>query len=140
MSNNLKKRVEKLTELLERLAEKAAKGVPIIIEGQNDKDALRKLNVTGDIIAAKTFGRSFLDVLREVRKRDPQEIILLMDFDRRGKQWTRRLIENFERMKVKANLLFWKELLNLTDLKDIEGLPTYLETLREKCGAKSSKV
>ncbi len=142
MSDNLKRRVEKITELLERLAEKSAKGTPMIVEGRNDIDALRKLTIKGDTITAKTSGRSFLDVLREIRKRDTQEVILLMDFDRRGKKWTRRLAQNLEKMRVKANLFFWNELLNLVghDLKDIEGLPTYMETLRKKCGDQGSKV
>lgn len=142
MSDRLKRRVEKITELLERLAEKSASGVPIIVEGRNDIDALRKFTIKGDAISAKTSGRSFLDVLREVRTRGTREVILLMDFDRRGKEWTRRLAQNLEKMRVKANLLFWNELLNLVghDLKDIEGLPTYMETLRKKCGDRSSKV
>ena len=142
MSDSLKRRVEKITELLDRLAEKSASGIPIIVEGRNDIDALRKLTVKGEVIAAKTSGRSFLDVLREVRERGTQEVILLMDFDRRGKEWTRRLAQHLEKMRVKANSLFWNELLNLVghDLKDIEGLPTYMETLRRKCGDQSSKV
>ncbi|MFQ5758516.1 MAG: toprim domain-containing protein [Candidatus Bathyarchaeia archaeon] len=142
MSDRLKRRVEKITELLERLVEKSANGVPIIVEGRNDVDALRRLTIKGDIIAAKTSGRSLLDVLREVRERGAQEVILLMDFDRRGKEWTRRLAQHLEKMRVKANLPFWNELRNLVghDLKDIEGLPTYMETLRKKCGDQSSKV
>ena len=142
MSDSLKRRLERITELLERLAEKSASDISIIVEGRNDVDALRRLTIKGDVISAKTSGRSFLDVLREVRKRDPREVVLLMDFDRRGKEWTRRLAQNLEKMRVKANLLFWNELRNLVghDLKDIEGLPTYLETLRKKCGDQSRKV
>ncbi|MFQ6065458.1 MAG: toprim domain-containing protein [Candidatus Bathyarchaeia archaeon] len=142
MSESLKRRLEKVTELLERLAEKSASGTPVVVEGRNDTDALTKLAIKGDFITAKTSGRSFLDVLREVRDRDTKEVILLMDFDRRGKEWTRRLTQSLEKMRVKTNTLFWNELLNLIgrDLKDIEGLPTYMETLRKKCGDQSSKV
>lgn len=142
MSESLKRRLEKTTDLLNRLAEKAASGIQILVEGRNDIEALRKLAIKGDIMAAKTSGRSFLDVLREVRERDTEEVVLLMDFDRRGKEWTKGLAQNLERMRVKANLLFWKELVSLVgrDLKDIEGLPTYMETLRRKCGDQSSKV
>lgn len=142
MSHNLKRRLERTTELLERLAEKSISGVLIIVEGRNDIEALQKLTIKGEVIAAKTSGRSLLDVLREVRERDAQEVVLLMDFDRRGHEWTRRLAQNLEKMRVKANLFFWNELLKLLghDLKDIEGLPTYLETLRKKCGEQISKV
>lgn len=142
MSESLKRRLERITELLERLTEKSASGIPIIVEGRNDMQALRALAIKGDLIAAKTSGRSFLDVLREVGKRGAQEVVPLMDFDRRGKEWTRRLVQHLEKMRVKVDLLFWNELLNLVggDLKDIEGLPTYMETLKKKCGCQSSKV
>ncbi|UCE43983.1 MAG: toprim domain-containing protein [Candidatus Bathyarchaeota archaeon] len=142
MSSSQKRRLEKTTELLERLAEKSSGNLLIIVEGRNDREALRKLAVKGDIITAKTSGRSLLDVLRDVRERGIQEAILLMDFDRRGKEWTRRLAQNLEKMKVKTNLQYWGELLNLVgrDVKDIEGIPAYMETLRRKSGDQSSKV
>ncbi|UCC33422.1 MAG: toprim domain-containing protein [Candidatus Bathyarchaeota archaeon] len=142
MSSSLKRRLEKTTELLKRLAEKSSGNLLIIVEGRNDREALRTLAVKGDIITAKTSGRSLLDVLRDVREREIQEVILLMDFDRRGKEWTRRLAQNLEKMRVKTNLQYWNELLNLVgrDVKDIEGLPAYMDTLRRKSGDQSSKV
>ena len=142
MSSKLKDVKEKILQLLEKLASESEKGTTIIVEGRHDIAALRKLTIKGGIIAAKASGRSLLDVLREVRKRGTKEVILLMDFDRRGKEWTKRLTQNLERMRVKPNLFFWNELLSIVghDLKDIEGLPTYMETLRKKCGDQSSKV
>ena len=142
MSSSLKRRLEKTTELLERLAERSSGSLPIIVEGRNDREALRKLAVKGDVITAKTRGRSLLDVLGAVKEREVQEVILLMDFDRRGREWTRRLAQNLEKMRVKAHLQYWNELLNLVgrDVKDIEGLPAYMETLRRKSGDQSSKV
>ena len=136
MSTNLEKRLEKILQLLDRLATESAKGTPIIVEGQNDVNALHNLNITGDVITAKSSGKSFLDVLSEVEKREKPRVILLMDFDRRGKEWTNRLAQRLEKMRITPNLLFWKELLGLVgrEVKDIEGLATYLETLRKKIG------
>ncbi|NIR86394.1 toprim domain-containing protein [Candidatus Bathyarchaeota archaeon] len=136
MSTRLEKRTEKILKLLERLGKKSARGIPIIVEGKNDIIALRRLNVKGDIISAKTSGKSFLDVLREVEGTGKREIIILMDFDRRGREWTKRLMQHLEKMKIKPNSLFWRELLGLVgrDVKDIEGLASYMETLRKKCG------
>ncbi|KPV61874.1 MAG: hypothetical protein AOA66_1546 [Candidatus Bathyarchaeota archaeon BA2] len=133
MSTNLEKRLEKILQLLDRLATESAKGIPIIVEGKNDINALHKLNVMGDIIQAKSSGKSFLDVLSEVERRKKRKVILLMDFDRRGKEWTNRLAQRLEKMRINPNLLFWKELLGLVgrNVKDIEGLATYLETLRK---------
>lgn len=136
MSTSLKKRVEKVLQLLDRLSAESTKGVPIIVEGRNDVNALHELAIKGDIISAKTSGKSFLDVLDEVEGLGKHEVILLMDFDRRGKEWTKRLTQHFEKMRIKPNMVFWKGLVSLVgrDIKDIEGLATYVETLRRKIG------
>jgi 5S rRNA maturation endonuclease (ribonuclease M5) len=137
LSTKSERKLEKILKLLERLATELTKGTPIIVEGRNDVNALHELDLEGDIIKAKSSGKSFLDVLCEVERREKREVILLMDFDRQGKEWTNRLTRRLEEMKMKPNLLFWKSLLSLVghDVKDIEGLATYLETLRKKVGA-----
>lgn len=136
LSSKLEKKMEKILQLLERLGKETAKGAPIIVEGKNDVQALQKLDVNGDFILAKTAGKSFLDTLSEVEKKEKQEVVLLMDFDKRGKEWTKRLIQHLEKMRIKPNSFFWKELLGLVgrEVKDIEGLATYVETLKKKCG------
>ena len=142
MSTKLEKRTEKILQLLKRLEKESAKGIPIVVEGKNDISALQRLNVKGNIISAKTSGKSLLDVLSEVERTGKREVVLLMDFDKRGREWTRRLTQHLERMKIKSNSLFWRELLGLVgrDVKDVEGLATYMETLRKKCGGQSSKI
>jgi len=136
LSAGLKKRLEKVLQLLDRLARESAKGTPIIVEGRKDVNTLRDLAIKGDIISAKTSGKSLLDVLGEVEKLSKHEVILLMDFDRRGKEWTKHLTQHFEKMRIKPNLFFWRGLLGLVgrDIRDIEGLATYLEHLKKKCG------
>ena len=135
LSSKLEKKMEKILKLLERLGKETVKGVPVIVEGKNDVHALQKLDVKGDFILAKTAGKSFLDTLSEVEKKEKREVILLMDFDKRGKEWTKRLTQHLEKMKMKPNSLFWRELLSLVgrEVKDVEGLATYMETLRKKC-------
>jgi 5S rRNA maturation endonuclease (ribonuclease M5) len=134
LSTKTEKRLERIQKLLERLAKQSAKGTPIVVEGRKDVQALHKLGITGDVILAKTSGKSFLDVLSEIEKKERSEVILLFDFDRRGKEWTRRMARRLERMKIAPNLFFWKMLLGLVgrDVKDIEGLATYLETLKNR--------
>ena len=58
MSTKTEKRLELIRNLLERLETKSAKGTPIVVEGRNDLKALNKLGITGDIILAKTSGKS----------------------------------------------------------------------------------
>ena len=134
MSTRTEKRLERIYKLLERLEIQSAKGTPIVVEGKNDVHALHMLGITGDIILAKTSGKSFLDVLGEIEKTGKPEVILLFDFDRRGKEWTSRMTRCLEEMKITPNLVFWKMLLGLVgrDVKDIEGLASYLETLKNK--------
>ena len=135
MSTRLKEKIERIEELLERLALQSAKGIPIIVEGQNDIDVLRKLAFCGNIIAAKTR-KSFLALATEIETLGIEEVVLLMDFDRRGKEWTKRLTRYLEQTKVKPNVFFWQELRNLVshNIKDVEGLLPYLQTLRKKIG------
>ena len=133
-SSKAEKKLEKILKLLERLTTESTKGTPIIVEGRNDVNALHKLGLEGDFISAKSSGKSFLDVLGEIEARGKRRVILLMDFDQPGKEWTNRLARRLEEMKIAPNLLFWRQLLSLVghDIKDIEGLATYLETFRKK--------
>lgn len=134
MSTKTEKRLEKIKKLLERLETKTKKGIPMVLEGKNDIKALNNLGISGNIILAKTYGKSFLDVLSEIEQTRSLEIILLFDFDRRGKEWTQRLASSLEGLKITPNLVFWKMLMGLVghDVKDIEGLATYIETLKTK--------
>ena len=136
MSESMKRKAERLRKLLEKLTAEAKKGVPIVVEGQKDVVSLKQLGVNGDFVSSKTQGKSFLDMLTEIERRRVTEVILLLDFDRRGVEWTHRLKQHLEKTRIKPNLTFWNELYGLVgrDLKDIEGLTTYLETLKKKIG------
>jgi 5S rRNA maturation endonuclease (ribonuclease M5) len=137
MSDKLKNRTEKIQQVLDKLSKEAEKGTLLVVEGQKDVIALRELNVHGDVISSKTSGKSFLDTLTEIEQRNAREVILLLDFDRRGVEWTHRLKQHLEKTRIKPNLTFWNELYGLVsrDVKDIEGLPAYLETLKKRIGA-----
>lgn len=134
MSTRLKEKEEKILHILERLAEESAKGTPIIVEGKKDTEALRALAVGGEIISAKSGGKGFLDVISEIEKTSSQEVILLLDFDRRGKEWIKRLKQQLEKTGTRPNTTFWRELAALIsrEVKDIEGLAAYMETLKRK--------
>ena len=136
MSTHLKEREQKILQILERIAQQSAKETPILVEGRRDAETLRKLAITGKIITTKTSGKSFLDVVSEVKNCGAQEVVLLMDFDRRGKEWTKKLKQHLEKMRIKPNTSFWRNLLNLTghEVKDIEGLASYMATLERKTG------
>jgi 5S rRNA maturation endonuclease (ribonuclease M5) len=137
VSDKLKNRTERIHQVLDKLSKEAEKGTLLVVEGQKDVIALRELNVQGNVISSKTSGKSFLDTLTEIEQRNAREVILLLDFDRRGVEWTHRLKQHLEKTRIKPNLTFWNELYGLVgrDVKDIEGLPAYLETLKKRIGA-----
>ena len=134
MSTHLKEKEERILQILECLGEESAKGTPIIVEGKNDIETLNMLNIEGTIIAAKTGGKTVLDTVSEIEKTRKKEVILLLDFDRRGKELTKRLKQHLEKTEIKANLEFWLNLLSIVgkEVKDIEGLASYMETLKSK--------
>ncbi len=134
--NISERRLDEIRRVLENLKERMADGTLVIVEGRKDIESLRRLGVIGNILPVKASGRSLLDALREIERQKVREAILLMDFDRRGREWTTRLARHLEVMKIKPNLTFWRQLLGLMgrDIKDIESLASYIETLNEKTG------
>lgn len=137
MSTRLKEKEEKILQVLEALAEESAKGKPIVVEGKKDADALRALGLTGAVVMVKTGGKSFLDAVSEIENMGASEVILFLDFDRRGKEGTKHLKQSLERAKIKPNVKFWRELSALVgkEIQCVESLTAYLETLRAKVGA-----
>ncbi len=134
MSARLKEKQEKIQQIILKLSEESAKGKLVIVEGKKDAAALEELGVSGKFLTVKTGGKSFLQATEEIEKTDANEVFLLLDFDRRGKEGTLKLIQNLERGKIKTNTRVWRDLETLVgrEIRCIESLPSYLRTLQEK--------
>ena len=134
MSTHLKDKIEKIEQVIAKLVEESAKGKPIVVEGKKDAEALQELGVTGAIVTVKTGGKSFLEATQEIEALGASEVILLLDFDRRGREGTKRLQMSLEREKIKVNVGFWRELHGLVgrEVFCIESLPTYKATIQQK--------
>jgi 5S rRNA maturation endonuclease (ribonuclease M5) len=65
------------------------------------------------------------------------EVILFLDFDRRGKEGTKHLKQSLERAKIKPNTKLWHALSALVrkEIQCIESLTSYMNTLHEKTSA-----
>jgi 5S rRNA maturation endonuclease (ribonuclease M5) len=139
LSTKLKEKEERILETLAKLAEESSRGKPIIVEGKKDVKALRLLGVTGTVLTVKTGGKSFLDTVCEIEKMSVPEVILFLDFDRRGREGTKCLKQSLERAKIKPNTKLWRALSALAgkEIQCIESLTSYLHTLHEKLGVKS---
>ena len=110
-----------------------------MVEGKKDVEALCALGVTGTVLTVKTGGKSFLDAVCEIEKMCVPEVILFLDFDRRGREGTKCLKQSLERVKIKPNTKLWRGLSALTrkEIQCIESLTAYLQTMHEKLGVKS---
>lgn len=129
-----KEREEKTQKIISEIYEESDKGKLIIVEGKKDAQALRELGFNGRILEVKTGGKYFLDATAEIERVAAGEVILLLDFDRRGVQGTQRLKENLERTRIKVNTRFWQNLQYLVGRKIncIESLTSYLQTLQDQ--------
>jgi 5S rRNA maturation endonuclease (ribonuclease M5) len=125
---------EKIRQIIEKLVEESAKGTPILVEGKKDAKALLTLGVGGKIVTLKTGGKSFLDAATELEQTGASHVILFLDHDRRGKEGTKRLKEDLERLQIVPNIKFWQQLFALAgrEIQCIESLPNYLQTLHTK--------
>jgi 2,5-diamino-6-(ribosylamino)-4(3H)-pyrimidinone 5'-phosphate reductase len=132
----LKEKEEEITQVLDSLVEESAKGTPILVEGKKDVEALRALGVEGPVKTVKTGGKSYLDVVLELENSKTSKVILLLDFDRRGKQGTNRLRQFMEHAGIEVSLEFWRALLGSAgkDVQCVEGLESYLEGLKARIG------
>jgi 5S rRNA maturation endonuclease (ribonuclease M5) len=134
LSTRLKEKLEKIQQILTQLSTESENGKLIVVEGKKDIETLRALGIQGPIIAVKTSGKNFSQALHEIEQIDASEVILLLDFDRRGKQATKYFKQNLEIAKIKPNLRFWSAFHALTghEIQCIESLTSYLETLEQK--------
>lgn len=134
MSAHLKDEVEKIEQEINKLIEQSMKGKLIVVEGKKDEQTLRSLGVIGPILTFKTGGKNFLETVEQIEALKVGEVILLLDFDRRGKEGTKRLQMDLERIRVKVDMRYWVELRGLVgrEVQCIESLANYLGTLHEK--------
>jgi len=99
----------------------------IIVEGSRDKDALVKLGVRTRIMTV----RSFLKIASTDRleKEGLTEIIVLTDFDRRGKFYS-RIIKKMCSGRVRVNTKYKQRLKKCLGnwVKDVEGIPGFLDS------------
>ncbi|MCK5625358.1 hypothetical protein KAI11_00730 [Candidatus Bathyarchaeota archaeon] len=136
MPTSTEQKLESLIYVLEHLSREAKRGVPIIVEGSKDLHALDKLNISGTVICIKNSGKILPDLLDAVQNKS---VIVLVDFDKEGITLVKIISTYLEKMGVKVNLTFWRRLKALLkrNVKDVEGLPSYLKSLKKRVGQSS---
>ena len=119
-------------KVLDNLRKRSGAGVPIVVEGQRDREALSKIGVKGEVFCLKATGTSrlhFLDKLDGFK-----EIILLTDFDREGVELRLWLYQELTRRGVRADDLAWRRIKSLAraDVRSIEELPSFLRAMEAR--------
>jgi 5S rRNA maturation endonuclease (ribonuclease M5) len=122
------KSFDELEEALSELIEEN-KSIPIVVEGEKDIFALRKLGVIGVIIRINS-GLSLTDFC-DALARDYKDIIILTDWDRKGGFLCHTIKKNLEG-RVNCNTYYREVFAKNSMTRTVEGLPSWIETLKEK--------
>lgn len=122
---------QKLQELEETLVELREENttVPIIVEGDKDIAALRRLEMTGEIIRFNK-GQSVSNFCDTIAQKY-QKIILLTDWDWRGGRLGSSIKKNLEN-RVECNMSYRQMFAHRCTCRTVEGIPSWLATLRRK--------
>jgi 5S rRNA maturation endonuclease (ribonuclease M5) len=122
-------RLEELNEVLADLEDKSDT-TPIVVEGTKDVEALRRLGITKNVHHLNR-GESVFNFCEDL-SRGSRRLIILTDWDRKGGMLARMLKEACHANEVSANLDIRAKLVILSkkEIKDIEGMPAFIERLR----------
>jgi 5S rRNA maturation endonuclease (ribonuclease M5) len=125
-------RAERLREVLEALHE-ANKSVPVLVEGRRDASALRRLGLVGEIITLHR-GKGIYEFCQHMDAHHDR-VILLLDWDREGEGFFRRLGRNLSgHWEEFAGFREALKALCQKDIKDVEGIPALLRRLEGEEG------
>lgn len=122
------KSLEELEKTILELYEENKK-IPIVVEGDKDIQALRKLGMDGEIISAN-MGVSITDFCDKLAK-DFKEIIILTDWDRKGGFLCHTIKKNLEG-RVSCNTHYREVFAKNSMIRTLEGLPSWINTMKER--------
>jgi 5S rRNA maturation endonuclease (ribonuclease M5) len=125
---DFKKSLEEIEKLMIELQEEN-KIIPILVEGDKDVQALRKLGIKGRIIIINT-GKSLSDFCDSLVK-DYKNIIILTDWDRKGGHLCQILRRNLNG-RINCNTSYREYFARNSMIRTVEGLPSWIETMKEK--------
>ncbi len=121
------KSLENIEKIFEEIREEC-KNKPIIVEGDRDVKALRKLGINCEIIKTNK-GVSLTDFC-DMLARKYKEIIILTDWDKKGGYLCSTIRKNLQG-RVDCNVYYRKILAQNCTTKKIEGIPSWLDTIKK---------
>lgn len=125
----------RLLSIIEELKNCAEQGIPILVEGKKDEEALKNLGIDGNFI--KVSGSPFkLFEIAENAAKSSSKIIILTDFDKKGNELAKKLSEDIQKLGSHPDLEFRRKIMGITRryIKDIESLERHVHQLElEEC-------
>ncbi len=123
-------RFERLQKLIQRISYESESGEIIVVEGQKDRDSLRRMGIKGTILCLQSSRKNTVGFVEELDVAGG--VIVLTDFDRQGVFLAKRLARTLNSQKIHANLVLWRELRGLTrsHVRSIEELPKFYYRLQ----------
>ena len=112
-----------LLELIE-----ANKILPVIVEGERDEQSLRKLGLEGDILKIN-IGLPIFNFCENLT--DYDEVIILTDWDKKGKELRNKLKHGLKANDIKFNDSFYMGFRHLCsrEIKEVEHLYIFKKNL-----------
>ena len=126
-------RVQQLEEFEELFAKLrlANQAMPVLVEGARDEAALRQFGLTGTVLLLNR-GDSLVTLCDRLA-RSHRQLVLLTDWDDKGRVLERRLRQCLEAGGVRVDGTFWRNLQRLCGgvCRTVEGLPAFRALLEE---------
>ena len=119
---------KELDELLNHLEQIKDRNIIVIVEGKKDVAALEAFGIKRIKPLSK---RAIYKVVEEVAENN-KECIILTDLDKEGKRLFSMLNHDLNQHGVRINKKFREFLFKNTKLRQIEGLDTYINHLKDK--------
>lgn len=127
--------LEEFVELWQRLrSESADPGTVVVVEGERDLRALRRLGLSGTIVLVHR-GRALAGTAHDLVGRS-RRVIVLTDWDTEGGHLARRLREFLEAERLRLDLEYRRRLARIVrgELVHVEGLFGWARRLAERSG------
>ena len=120
----------RLSLIVEELSSCVEQGMPILIEGKKDEEALKELGITGNIIKVSGSGLKLFEIAEKATE-SSSKVIILTDFDKKGDILAKKLSEDIQSLGSHPDLSIRKNIMKITKkyIKDIESLPRHIKNL-----------
>ena len=131
-----------IEELIFKIIEDAKKlneTLPIIVEGDRDITSLKKLEFSGIIMKINT-GNSLLDFCDEIAK-EYEEVVILMDWDDKGKELENTLLRYLRDLGIKSNIDIWQKLQRFAgEISCVEELYSFINEIDKRVGERRLNI